>query len=354
MAPPPATSLWTVFLTFASKQTALWPSIAKVCILTENQHFFPRLTLKFEFYRFNSWIRSNGNAYCLLHDETLSDDSSRVDCLAQNLPARLRYWSSTDLGREVCSYRCHLFFRLLFLLLFIYFLSSKQLQMWLAKDEYEQNNKDHPLGLVCSYPVHSLKQRKFLESSSANAQTAPASSILVRTGPPSTTSYLSEICITGSSLSAIKYTRTTDSAPVVTNGQGSSSNEPTSPNERESGGVRSILNILDSFKIEDMKEAKATSPVTTVNTGSGGNITVVESNVSNPSKEKKLSSGSTGGAAPAAVFNEESIINGMSQGDRLQQIKSMRRLHSRSTTTGALKYLKQLKYEFLTSNCNNI
>lgn len=191
--------------------------------------------------------------------------------------------------------------------------------------------------VVCAYPVHSLKQRKLLESSSANTP-VPASGILVRTGPPSTTSYMSEICITGSSLSAIKYSRTTDSsAPVLTNGQGSSTNEPTSPNERESGGVRSIVNILDCFKIEDMKEAtKATTPVTTTNAGNGGNITVIESNASNSPKEKKLSSGSTGWAAHAAVFNEESIIYGMSQGDRLQQIKSMRRLHSRSTTTGAL------------------
>ena len=223
-----------------------------------------------------------------------------------------------------------------------YLFSSKQLQMWLAKDEYDQANKDRPLGLVCPYPVHSLKQRKQLESSSANA--APASGILVRTGPPSTSSYLSEICITGSSLSAIKYTRTTttttESTAVISNGQqGPSVGEAATSNERESGGVRSILNILDSFKLEDMKDAKANSTVTTANVA-----TVVESNVSNSvgfkavsQKEKKLSSGSTGGAAPSAVFNEESIINGMSQGDRLQQIKAMRRLHSRSTTTGALK-----------------
>lgn len=35
--------------------------------------------------------------------------------------------------------------------------------------------------------------------------------------------------------------------------------------------------------------------------------------------------------------DEMKIINGMSQGDRLQQIKALRRQHARATTTGALK-----------------
>lgn len=214
--------------------------------------------------------------------------------------------------------------------------------MWLQKDEYDSTH-DRPLGVVCSFPVHSIKQRKLLDSAAHSNSNYSSSRNAGKTSV-----YLSEICVTGSSVNTTNGTKVADNANRNNdNNAGASFSDSTcrsvicvnstdKDKERESGGVRSILNILDSFKLEDMKEDKPSSSVVTDNKSG---ISVVEStfldipvdpnanaNVkTEPLKEK------TG-----SVFNEECLINGMSQGDRLQQIKSMRR-HARATTTGALK-----------------
>lgn len=216
--------------------------------------------------------------------------------------------------------------------------------MWLQKDEYDNAHNDRSLGIVCPFPVHSLKQRKLLDSA-ANSNANYTSRI---SGKPAV--YLSEICVTGSTVnSSAKCTKGTDNANrnndntnagaslVDSNCRSVICVNPTEK-ETESGSVRSILNILDSFKLEDMKEDKSTPSVAVGNNKTG--ISVVESSLLDvpsvdpnanasikpePLKEKK-----------GSVFNEECLINGMSQGDRLQQIKSMRR-HARATTTGALK-----------------
>ena len=47
--------------------------------------------------------------------------------------------------------------------------------------------------------------------------------------------------------------------------------------------------------------------------------------------------------------DEMKIINGMSQGDRLQQIKALRRQHARATTTGALKLISMKFYMIWTN-----
>ena len=173
--------------------------------------------------------------------------------------------------------------------------------MWLQKDEYTNSNKDRPLDGVSTYPVYSLKQCSLLDPSPLNS---------------------SEICIKASSLGQIKQidsANKNESTGSIADSITRSSVCVNAEKETESGCVRSILTILDSFKIEDLKDEKNRKQVT-----------VVESRVDvsgkEPLKEKK------------GAFNEESIIDGMSQGDRLQQIKSMRR-HARATTTGALKYL---------------
>lgn len=49
-----------------------------------------------------SWTGADWHAYRVLHDEALSHDSTRINCLAENLPARLRHWASANLGGKVC------------------------------------------------------------------------------------------------------------------------------------------------------------------------------------------------------------------------------------------------------------
>lgn len=217
--------------------------------------------------------------------------------------------------------------------------------MWLQKDEYDSAHNDRPLGVVCSFPVHSIKQRKLLDSP-ANSNSNYTN---ISRNAGKTSVYLSEICVTGCSVNATKCTtKVADNANRNNDNAGASFSDSTCRSvicvnptdkdnkERESGGVRSILNILDSFKLEDMKEDKAASP--SIATGIKSGISVIESTLLDvpvdpnanatvkpePLKEK------------TSIFNEECLINGMSQGDRLQQIKSMRR-HARATTTGALK-----------------
>lgn len=217
---------------------------------------------------------------------------------------------------------------------------SKQLQMWLQKDEYDDAHNGQSLGIVCAYPVHSFQQRKLFEStanSNANHNSRHAGKTAV---------YLSEICVTGSSLNTAKCPKLADNGNRINEDAGASLQETTcrslicinnaAEKETDSGSVRSILNILDSFKLEDMKEDKTSA------SNSAGNkpaLSVAESTLlavpvdpnanatikQEPLKEKK-----------GSVFNEECLVNGMSQGDRLQQIKSLRR-HARATTTGALK-----------------
>merc|ERR1712071_197610 len=190
---------------------------------------------------------------------------------------------------------------------------SKQLQLWLQKDDYINSNQDRPLGEVCVYPVHSMKQHLLLEGSPSSS---PDSEVSVPA--------VSEICVTGTTLNLNK-------SPAIANIMEPISAAPTASladsksrslicmnndKEADSGCVRSILNILDSFNLEDLKDDKAKKP-----------IAVVESRVDGPTKEPLKEK--------KGAFNEESLVGGLSQGDRLQQIKSMRR-HARSTTTGAL------------------
>lgn len=212
--------------------------------------------------------------------------------------------------------------------------------MWLQKDEYDNAHNGQALGIVCPFPVHSIKQRKLLDSS-ASSNANYGSRIAGKTSV-----YLSDMCVSGTSVHPVKCSKLSDDANRNNDNSVASLSESSSrsvicvnstdkESERDGGSVRSILNILDSFKLEDMKEDKplSSSPV------SKPGISLVESNLldgtvdpnanSNvkpePLKEKTV-----------GVFNEECLINGMSQGDRLQQIKSMRR-HARATTTGALK-----------------
>lgn len=215
--------------------------------------------------------------------------------------------------------------------------------MWLQKDEYDNAHNGQALGIVCPFPVHSIKQRKLLDSS-ASSNANYGSRIAGKTSV-----YLSDMCVSGTSVHhPVKCSKLADDAnrnndnSVASLSESSTScrsvicvNSTDKESERDGGSVRSILNILDSFKLEDIKEDKAFSAVPVSKPG----ISVVESNLldgqvdpnanSNvkpePLKEKTV-----------GVFNEECLINGMSQGDRLQQIKSMRR-HARATTTGALK-----------------
>lgn len=202
--------------------------------------------------------------------------------------------------------------------------------MWLQKDEYDATHRgEKDPGSVCLYPVHSLKERRILETS------GPTNSLKTTT-PTTTTSFrnLSEMCVTGTSvtgMTSVKYFKSStppvESPPAVLNDSAESGSN---------GGVRSILNILDSFKIgpassKESPEAPANAEVAE----SGESISVVESNVQS-SKESTPNSKSD--AATTEVNRECMIINGMSQGDRLQQIKSLRRQHhARATTTGALK-----------------
>ena len=216
--------------------------------------------------------------------------------------------------------------------------------MWLQKDEYDNAHNGQSLGIVCPVPVHSLKQRKHFESnanSNANYNSRHVGKAAV---------YLSEICVTGSSSNSTKCPKVTDNGNRINNDNAGASmgesncrsviciNNTAEKIETDSGGVRSILNILDSFKLEDMKDDKNSSAaVTTVVNKPGISIAesvlldgAVDPNANatikpEPLKEKK-----------GSVFNEECLVNGMSQGDRLQQIKSLRR-HGRATTTGALK-----------------
>lgn len=221
-----------------------------------------------------------------------------------------------------------------------FLLSSKQLQMWLQKDEYDNAHNGQSLGIVCPFPVHSLKQRKHFESNSnANYSSRHVGKAAV---------YLSEICVTGSSLNSVKCPKVTDNGNRINDNAGANSlgesncrsvicvNSTAEKTEPDSGSVRSILNILDSFKLEDMKDDKNSSASVTAVVNKPG-ISVADSALLDgpvdpnantkpePLKEKK-----------GSVFNEECLVNGMSQGDRLQQIKSLRR-HARATTTGALK-----------------
>ena len=113
--------------------------------------------------------------------------------------------------------------------------------MWLAKDEYEYSNKDHPLGCLC------LPSAQFETAQVARIEFSQHSrSCFWHFGTNWTAQYhklyVMEICITGSSLSAIKYSRTTDSsAPVLTNGQGSSTNELTNQHHPTSVKVAAFV-----------------------------------------------------------------------------------------------------------------
>lgn len=204
--------------------------------------------------------------------------------------------------------------------------------MWLQKDEYDNSHPGRPLGVVCTYPVHSLKQRKVLESTTANY-----SRNAVKQAP------VYEICVSKCSttkVAADNANRNNVDNNVVVDQSDSNCRSVINcvDKEAETGNsVRSILNILDSFRLEDMKEDnKSTVVVSPVKTG----ITVVESNLLDgqvdPNANAKPEPLREENKNKVSVFNEECLINGMSQGDRLQQIKSLRR-HARATTTGALK-----------------
>jgi len=174
---------------------------------------------------------------------------------------------------------------------------SKQLQLWLQKDAHESSHPDKPLGQRCLYPVHSLKQKKLLSEAGSPRNLKPVNQ------------HLAEMCITGSKLT--KATRPEPAAVPASTDQ--------SDRDNGNSGVRTILNILDSFKLEDQQQQQPQV------------ITVVESIQNDKQvvdeKKKKVS----------PLDNDEmKIINGMSQGDRLQQIKALRRQHARATTTGAL------------------
>jgi hypothetical protein len=108
---------------------------------------------------------------------------------------------------------------------------SKQLQLWLQKDAHESSHPDKPLGQRCLYPVHSLKQKKLLSEAGSPRNLKPVNH------------HLAEMCITGS-----KLTKATRPEPVVP--------ASTDQSDRDNGnsGVRTILNILDSFKLEDQQQ----------------------------------------------------------------------------------------------------
>lgn len=218
---------------------------------------------------------------------------------------------------------------------------SKQLQMWLQKDEYDAAHGGKPLGVRSPYPVHSLKQKRLLDGQQSGSN-----------------KLLADLCVTGTpaTMTSVRYFKPNPPPQAES---------PSSPDG--GGNVRSILNILDSFKIgtpEDGQQTGGNKP------GGAGSISVVESHVLTTTGEDPktgatfekttrvtytttttttASSGSPviaaldGRAAAEAkaggqVNDECAIINGMSQGDRLQQIKALRRHHHlRATTTGALK-----------------
>ena len=108
---------------------------------------------------------------------------------------------------------------------------SKQLQLWLQKDAHESSHPDKPLGQRCLYPVHSLKQKKLLSEAGSPRNLKPVNQ------------HLAEMCITGS-----KLAKATRPEPVVP--------ASTDQSDRDNGnsGVRTILNILDSFKLEDQQQ----------------------------------------------------------------------------------------------------
>lgn len=211
--------------------------------------------------------------------------------------------------------------------------------MWLQKDDYDASHKDRPLGIVCEYPVYSIKQHNLLESI-ANGNVARVQSRVEsfssRQG--------SDASLTGSSLSSIRCSiesvRDNGNSEAVStqltarSTTSTYSNDKSREAEKEAGGVRTILNILDNFKLEDIKKDDGKLAPTDAE-GNHQSISVVESalmpntTAAKPEalKEKK-----------APVNSEECLINGMSQGDRLQHIKAMRQ-HARSTTTGALRHV---------------
>lgn len=210
-------------------------------------------------------------------------------------------WNFARIAVELHFFTLYFFFSLL---------NSKQLQLWLQKDAYEAGNKEKVLGLRCQYPVHSIKrQNELLQCSLATA---------VRIEQE-----LAEICVTGSSKKlALKQEATDNNKDQVDNRPADDNGNAKEPLVVENGSVRAILNILDSFKLEDMvKDDKKAAAA-----GGSGAVDV------------KVVVPQNGTKAP---FNEESVVNGMSQGDRLQQIKALRR-HARATTTGALKYVINL------------
>lgn len=227
--------------------------------------------------------------------------------------------------------------------------------MWLQKDEYDASHPERRpgVGTPCPYPVHSIKQKRMLETAAASS---PASSPPVMNNKSNSSSSsiynLADMCVTGSSMTSVKYFKATPATAADSAGP-----NDTGDTAGTNGGVRSILNILDSFKIgstdgEVGGEAKS-SP-------SDGSISVVESSVlittPDPADPPPVSSKLPDLAAKkdsvtesgGQVVNQEClIINGMSQGDRLQQIKSLRRQHARATTTGALKWVTLVHDYFL-------
>ena len=205
--------------------------------------------------------------------------------------------------------------------------NSKQLQLWLQKDDYINSNQDRPLGEVSVYPVYSRKQRQLVEDSPSSSPNSEAS-----------TSPVSDIYVTGTTLKLNKSptnanraeSTSTTPAALLADSKSRTLIQMNSDKEADSGCVRSILNILDSFKLEDLKDDKAKK-----------SIPVVESRLDGPAKEPLKEK--------QGAFNEESLVGGLSQGDRLQQIKSMRR-HARSTTTGALKLVLDSRVTYSSSS----
>lgn len=216
--------------------------------------------------------------------------------------------------------------------------------MWLQKDEYDATHKDKPLGIVCEYPVYSIKQRNLIESM-ANGN-VPRSAVQSRAPALSSRqgSVDSVTSVTGSSLTNIRCS--VDN--VRDNGNGDSAQSLSKDvyfsgeAEREAGGVRTILNILDNFKLEDIKKDDGRHASSDAD-GNHQSITVVESSLTQLSSAARAE---TLKDKKGALNAEECLINGMSQGDRLQHIKAMRQ-HARSTTTGALRCDLKEKSELL-------